>query len=251
MSFTRWQSIVLGEVRFAPDRRAIARELQAHYEDHMEGLMDCGYAQKEAAAKALEALGDPWEIGRALNQVHKFWLGLLWKASQLLLLVLLLGLALTSGRKLYHWEGLPLIARTQAELAYEAPPAGTRSCAIPQGRAYLYLLEEGGKEEGEESLYYAELYLKGKGQVLSAAPPLSQGLSLADQHGPIPPFAHEDDLSPRRERYWTMEYIEFPGWTRQRYTITLHLPEPPEFLELSQTAGDGPWTLRAEKEGRP
>jgi len=85
-----WCDEVLRQVHFRPDHKAIRTELEAHYEDRSENLRKMGYGWDEARERTLAAMGDPVEIGRALNRVHKPWLGRLWMASRLLLVLLVL-----------------------------------------------------------------------------------------------------------------------------------------------------------------
>ena len=73
--FYRWRDSVVEQVRFRPDRAAIEEELTAHYEDHVKDLERLGYEQKLAEQRALRAMGDPVEIGRAMDRVHQPWLG--------------------------------------------------------------------------------------------------------------------------------------------------------------------------------
>ncbi len=80
--FGNWVTEVLGCVRFLPDRKAIRQELEAHYEDHVKDLERIGYEHKLARERALGAMGDPVEVGRALDRVHKPWLGWLWLISK-------------------------------------------------------------------------------------------------------------------------------------------------------------------------
>ena len=85
--FLRWCDTVTDQVRFKPDRKAIAKELAAHYEDHVRDLERLDYPLKLAKQRALLAMGDPEEVGRGLDRVHKPWLGWLWKISRWLLAI--------------------------------------------------------------------------------------------------------------------------------------------------------------------
>lgn len=77
-----WCRQVCEQVRFKPDHGSIQKELYAHMEDCCERLMASGM-EKEAAEQAmLERMGDPAEVGRALDKVHKPWLGWLWMVSR-------------------------------------------------------------------------------------------------------------------------------------------------------------------------
>lgn len=68
---------VLSCIRHASleERRAIQEELTAHIEDHAEALEQGGYSPKEAMERAVEAMGEPQEIGREMDQQYPLgWL---------------------------------------------------------------------------------------------------------------------------------------------------------------------------------
>lgn len=94
-AFRQWCGRVTDQVRFWPDRKDIAKELTAHYEDHVRDLERLDYPLKLAEQRALDAMGDPEIIGKALDRVHRPWLGWLWVASRgVLLLTLVVALVL-------------------------------------------------------------------------------------------------------------------------------------------------------------
>lgn len=99
--FQAWVDAVCGEVRFWPDRKAIEKELRIHYEDHCQALEGLNYERPLAEERSLRAMGDPREVGRALDRVHKPWLGWLWEASRVLVwglgICLLLALVTEGG----------------------------------------------------------------------------------------------------------------------------------------------------------
>ena len=68
--FSQFCDQVVRRVRWFPARGAIAAELRAHLEDHAAALMERGTPEEEAAQRALEAMGDPEELGRQLNRAH-------------------------------------------------------------------------------------------------------------------------------------------------------------------------------------
>ena len=82
--FQIWVDAVCGEVRFWPDREGIAKELRVHYEDHCKALERLSYEPDLAAERSLRAMGSPQEVGRALDRVHRPWLGWLWVLSRVL-----------------------------------------------------------------------------------------------------------------------------------------------------------------------
>lgn len=73
---------LLSFVRFQADHETIQRELQAHYEDHVKDLERIGYDAALAKERALNAMGDPEEVGQAMDRAHKPWLGWLWLLSR-------------------------------------------------------------------------------------------------------------------------------------------------------------------------
>ncbi len=81
--------------------RAIRDELMDHAQDHTLALEEQGHAPEEAEERAFNALGEPEEIGRALNrQLSIFWQMVRWAA--ILVIVLLCWKILSMGY-LYGW----------------------------------------------------------------------------------------------------------------------------------------------------
>ena len=95
--FYQWRDSVVKQVRFRPDRTAVAEELTAHYEDHVKDLERLGYDRSLAESRALDAMGDAEEIGRALDKAHKPWLGWLWLVSKALAVLSLIVVLLYGG----------------------------------------------------------------------------------------------------------------------------------------------------------
>ena len=52
-------------------KRLAREELTAHLEDHAAALEEQGVPPEEAAIRAVEAMGDPKEIGRQLDRCHR------------------------------------------------------------------------------------------------------------------------------------------------------------------------------------
>ncbi|MDA7025111.1 FtsW/RodA/SpoVE family cell cycle protein [Bacillus sp. CLL-7-23] len=59
------------QVRFKAAHKGIEQELAAHIEDNMEEFIAQGLDEKTASEKAIKCMGDPIEIGGALNKVHR------------------------------------------------------------------------------------------------------------------------------------------------------------------------------------
>lgn len=83
----------------AGERAAVGRELREHLEDHAAALIEGGMGSEEAASAAVDAMGDPGEIGRALNRAYPRRWRVLYRLSALFagLLVCALLLPMTLG----------------------------------------------------------------------------------------------------------------------------------------------------------
>lgn len=103
-AFGDWCEIVTRQVRFWPDHAEIARELGDHYEDHLRDLERIGYAPQLARQRALEAMGDPEEVGRGMDAVHQPLLGWLWMVSRWGVWLLLFIAFLVFGSDLYWFS---------------------------------------------------------------------------------------------------------------------------------------------------
>lgn len=80
VNFDDWCYHAVAQIRFKPDRQAVFDELKAHLEDHYEDLRSNGYSSEDARRIALEAMGDPEEIAPQLGEIHKPWLGYIYRA---------------------------------------------------------------------------------------------------------------------------------------------------------------------------
>ena len=59
----------------ADEANDLRNELAGHIEDHAEALVEHGYTEEDAAARAVALMGDPEETGRALREQYRhFWL---------------------------------------------------------------------------------------------------------------------------------------------------------------------------------
>ncbi|MFS0727823.1 permease prefix domain 1-containing protein [Paenibacillus sp. 1P07SE] len=59
------------QIRAKTAHRQVRRELEGHIQDVIEELTSEGMSPEEAERIAVERMGDPRDIGRQLNQVHK------------------------------------------------------------------------------------------------------------------------------------------------------------------------------------
>lgn len=62
-------------VRFSPDHAAITAELTGHLEDAVEARENRGVPHEQAVVQAVDAMGDPAEVGKALDALHSPLLG--------------------------------------------------------------------------------------------------------------------------------------------------------------------------------
>lgn len=85
----------------ADEANDLRNELAGHIEDHAEALVEHGYTEEDAAARAVELMGDPEETGRALlEQYRHFWLVIVQRAARILtalLCVMIAGLIVKSS----------------------------------------------------------------------------------------------------------------------------------------------------------
>ena len=81
-SWWKWRDEVVEQVRFWPDRKKIAEELDAHYEDHVKDLERIGFDHELAEERALQAMGDAAEVGKAMDKAHQPRLGWVWLVSK-------------------------------------------------------------------------------------------------------------------------------------------------------------------------
>ena len=79
----------------------LRNELAGHIEDHAEALVEHGYTEEDAAARAVELMGDPEETGKALRDCYRhFWLVIVQRAARILtamLCVMIAGLIVKSS----------------------------------------------------------------------------------------------------------------------------------------------------------
>lgn len=82
VNFEDWCWRAVAQIRFKPDREEVYRELKAHLEDHYDALLSQGYSPSEAERRAIEAMGDPEEIAPQLGEIHRPWLGYIYRAAK-------------------------------------------------------------------------------------------------------------------------------------------------------------------------
>lgn len=82
VNFEDWCYHAVAEIRFKPDREAVFQELKAHLEDHYDEFLAQGYTPEKAQRLAMEAMGNPEDIAPQLGEIHKPWLGYLYRTAK-------------------------------------------------------------------------------------------------------------------------------------------------------------------------
>lgn len=118
MNAEYWLDRAVEDIRFAPDRKAVRKELEAHLEDRREKFEAQGLEGYEAEKAAAEAMGDPAEVAEELARVHTPYWGWLWRASQWALAAVALWAAVTLGPVL--WNELRQSGTDPGESGYDS-----------------------------------------------------------------------------------------------------------------------------------
>ena len=85
-----WLLTATEKIRFAPDRAAVRRELEAHIQDREDAYLSKSMTPYESEKSAVADMGDPDEVARELARLHSPWWGYLWRISQWVLALVLL-----------------------------------------------------------------------------------------------------------------------------------------------------------------
>ena len=85
---------ILSYIKLPFERKAIYKELDNHIDDRIHEFIEEGLTPEHALIKAIDAMGNPADIGKELNQVHRPLLGWLWKISDILMKILAIIVAL-------------------------------------------------------------------------------------------------------------------------------------------------------------
>lgn len=236
-NFQTWSQTVTDQVRFQPDRQEIAKELAAHYEDHVRDLERLGYERSLAEERSLKAMGDPEEVGRAMDKAHKPLLGWLWEASRgliLLALVLLLGNTAFSGRGWPDLQDWSLFSRQEGrhadwevtELACPAPfQAGAYTISVD--RAWYQITENG------KGLLYLDVTCRTK-QFWLDSPDLWDTLEATDSNGVLYRGWHAP---------WINGFQDHDSHLLYRGKIQVEqIADTPEWIEITHPIGG--WSFR-------
>ena len=81
--------LVTGQLRCKWEASAVRRELSDHIQDHQAALMAEGLGRDQAEEAAVAAMGDPEELGKALDTLHSPWPWRIYHAARTAAFVLL------------------------------------------------------------------------------------------------------------------------------------------------------------------
>lgn len=90
--FSEYLKSVCNQVRWKKSHYAIYKELSNHLEDQKSSFIKSGMLEMEAERKAIEEMGNPIEIGTALNEVYRPRVE--WKFPLLVIIWLALGVSM-------------------------------------------------------------------------------------------------------------------------------------------------------------
>lgn len=93
---------VCSQIRYKGAHSKIKEELNAHIEDHVECLVDCGWDKESAISKAVESMGNPIKIGKSLNKVHKPYIGWLVISTNIIIAMVCFHLTYTLVSSAIH-----------------------------------------------------------------------------------------------------------------------------------------------------
>jgi len=80
---------VLKQVKFIVDHRSIKRELNSHIQDLIDEHQWHNLSENDLNQKIQEEMGNPIDLGKSLNQVHKPILGYIWVLSRSIFIIVL------------------------------------------------------------------------------------------------------------------------------------------------------------------
>ena len=266
MNRLEWLDTATKKILFRPDRKAVRKELEAHFED----LREASGLDEEAAAAAM---GDPEAVAEELGRLHRPWWGYMWQASRMILVLAFILWFLCGQRygfsELKNWMyAMPPLPEELTEdyhpPGYTQPgnvsvlelwhPEGTKNLRHYRLTVPAVWLEQGTctyqDENGkafQQSVCRLRVCLQANTWKFWAAAPLYGTMipAVSDSEG------NRYDLGPSQQRMdpggtgCSAWQGPFTTW----YLVALELPGPedvPEWIDLSVGRGGG--TVRVDLE---
>lgn len=107
--FKCWAEKAVSGIIFPPDRESVCRELMDHMEDHYDYLLEEGLDDDTARKKAVEAMGDAYEIAPQLAAIHRPFWGYFLRATRVILVIALVITLIPFGIHAWNTDyGLPV-----------------------------------------------------------------------------------------------------------------------------------------------
>ena len=106
MEMNKYLETVSGEIRSRKAKAFVTEELKSHIEDQKFAYMAEGMSMEEAEEEAVRQMGDPMEVGRQMNQIHRPKME--WKMLAALVALALLGSLIWGNPHHAIWAGIGL-----------------------------------------------------------------------------------------------------------------------------------------------
>ena len=201
-------SAVLSCLQSLTDREqeSVRAELAGHIEDRMEALIDLGYEAPLAEQRALSAMGDAEEVGRAINRQYPLrWLIVKDVATGFLTLFLMLALVF-GGQNSDFWKGLvvrfdPVRMSGWDACGWTIQTDARLKAGNDTVKAYQVSVME--SPTGPVATIYLCAYDRIPGGIVSGT--LQNGLTIEDQRGNTVEAA--DTITKARRNYYSAEYF--------------------------------------------
>ena len=81
---TNWCQVATHTILYHPDRKAVCTELRQHVDERCDSFLEKGMEEKEAVAKTLEVMGNPYELAVILGKIHRPYWGFAYSISKAL-----------------------------------------------------------------------------------------------------------------------------------------------------------------------
>ena len=238
LAFDIFCARVCSAIRWKPARRLARTELTAHLEDHGQALTTQGLAPDLAAERAVAAMGDPYELGHALDQAHPPTLPRLSRLLALAgALLLLAGIAVGARNHsgLFALEGL-FPQAPALELSYgSTSQLLAEGTAVGGGRLGAYTFSPSGRAGlTYDSQLEAEIDLQIQVPITAAARPWLPAPAIYHLEGA---WTDESGGSGVVHVGWEADYLlGTSGWLHlieptpgaRQFTITLTAPSGEE-----------------------
>lgn len=85
----QWCDSAVSYIRFKPDRPAVRQELLEHMQDKYDDYLGQGMPPADAERRVIREMGSDRETGLLLRQIHKPYLGWVWRCTQWVLVIAL------------------------------------------------------------------------------------------------------------------------------------------------------------------